>query len=218
MAAVANQFIIRQVDPTSSRFLYSANLWDVATRNGFWSAADGLLDFLVTYAPKRAHSAYATRRVWRVLSVVAPSLQLPAETDAYASDYPFSVRAERLLSPQDLMDLQRDHYENTPYDLTQGLAAGPYGDPNRFDMTPVDNLTFTDMLQGSYERSISLFRTSYSFVSQPRAHVPDLLSLLWFGVYAPSASSYAPFYVASEVVPTPYSRYEDVHGIDALCV
>lgn len=47
---------------------------------------------------------------------------------------------------------QRDHYEGTQFDLTKGIQAGPYGDPNRFDSTPVDNLTRTDILQGSYER------------------------------------------------------------------
>ena len=30
MAAIANQFIIRHVDPSSPDFMYSANLWDVS--------------------------------------------------------------------------------------------------------------------------------------------------------------------------------------------
>lgn len=33
LTVVANQFIIREVDPTSDKFLYSANLWEV--RSGF---------------------------------------------------------------------------------------------------------------------------------------------------------------------------------------
>jgi dipeptidase len=206
VSVIANQFVIRQVDPHSNQFMYSANLWDVARRCGFWNEALGPLDFLLTYAPKRAHSPYATRRVWRVFNLVAPSLAIPAETDSYASNYPFSVKPEKILSPQDVMDIQRDHYEGTVYDLTQGLAAGPYGDPNRFDMTPVDGLTFEQLIQGSYERSISLFRTSYSFVATPRKNVPDILALMWFGQYAPSSTSYAPFYVSSQVVPPTHSR------------
>mmetsp|Transcript_4731 Transcript_4731/g.6492 ORF Transcript_4731/g.6492 Transcript_4731/m.6492 type:complete len:670 (+) Transcript_4731:1-2010(+) len=207
VAVVANQFIIKEVDPASDKFLYSANLWEVAERNGLWSKEKGLLNFLCTYSPRRAHPTYTIRRVWRVLSLVAPSLQLPAVTDPYMLDYPFSVKAERVLTPQDLMDIQRDHYEGTPFDLTKGVAAGPYGDPNRFDVAPqpADNLTLVDVIQGSYERSISLFRTSYSFVAVCR-EVPDHLALLWFSQYAPSSSSYAPFYVAAEFVPVPYSR------------
>ena len=101
---------------------------------------------------------------------------------------------------------QRDHYEGTDYDLTQGIQSGPYGDPNRFDSTPVDNLTREDILQGSYERAISLFRTSYSIVAVARSNIPDSLALLWLCQYAPSSSSYAPFYLASTTVPTPYSK------------
>jgi dipeptidase len=52
-----------------------------------------------------------TRRVWRIFSLVAPSLDLPGHTDYYGNDYPFSVKTEKLLTALDLMDLQRDHYE-----------------------------------------------------------------------------------------------------------
>lgn len=189
---IANQFIIRAVDRSSGRFLFSDNLWEVASRQGFWAPEKGPLDFLLTYAPKRAHSPYATRRVWRVFNLVAPSLILPGDTDPYASNYPFSVKVEKRMDVADVMTVLRDHYEGSVYDLTQGLAAGPYGDPNRFDAAPTaeNGLTFTELIQGSYERSISLFRTSYSFVAPSRASVDDSLSLLWFAQHAPSGSSY----------------------------
>jgi dipeptidase len=65
-----------------------------------------------------------------VQSLVAPSLGLDPETDMLGSTYPFSVKVEGApLGPEDLMRLQRDHYEGTPYDLTQGPGAGPFGDP-----------------------------------------------------------------------------------------
>lgn len=185
--------------------MYSANIFDVAKRMGFWDPSQGPLDFLKAYAPPRAHSPYATRRVWRVFQIAAPSVILPGDTDPKALNYPFSVKVDRKLTAQDVMNMNRDHYEGTQYSLTEGLAAGPYGDPNRYDMAPVGNLTYADVLQGSYERSISLFRTSYSFVAQAR-QVPDTLARLWFSQYAPATSSYAPFYVASEHVPKQYSR------------
>lgn len=150
---IANSFIIREIDPDSDDFMHSTNMYDVAERNGLWTKASGKkLDFLPTFAPKRSHPEYSTRRQWRVLSQVAPSLNLPGETDAYANDYPFSVKAERVLTPEDLMAFNRDHFEGTPYDLTQGIAAGPYGDPNRFDGALNDNMTIIDLLNGGYER------------------------------------------------------------------
>lgn len=56
--------------------------------------------------------------------LAAPSLKLPSETNDFGDDYPFSVKPDYLLSARDLMRYQRDHYEGTPYDLTQGLAGG----------------------------------------------------------------------------------------------
>jgi dipeptidase len=185
--------------------MYSSNLWEVAKRNGLWKEEDGLLDFLPVYSPQRAHSAYATRRIWRIFNLVAPSHILPPNTDAYANDYPFSIKSERKLSPQDVMEIQRDHYEGTVFDLTEGVAAGPYGSPDRFDWAANGNMTFAEALSGSYERAISLFRTSYSFVAVPRPSVPDVLALLWYGQYAPSSSSYAPFYLAASTPPKPYT-------------
>jgi len=84
----------------------------VAERNNLWSRASGeKLDFLAVYGVQRSHPEYATRRVWRALSLLAPSLNLPAETDGYGSDYPFSVKAEKVVTPEVLMGIFRDHYE-----------------------------------------------------------------------------------------------------------
>ena len=47
-----------------------------------------------------------------------------------------------------------------------GLAGGPYGDPNRFDVAATEGMTMMDVMQGEFPRTISLFRTSYSFVAQ----------------------------------------------------
>lgn len=44
--------------------------------------------------------------MWRVFTLVAPSLKLSPFTDPYMMDYPFSVKPERILTPQDLMDIQ----------------------------------------------------------------------------------------------------------------
>lgn len=104
------------------------------------------------------------------------------------------------------MRYQRDHFEGTPYSTTQGLAGGPYGDPNRWDQAPVGNLTFVDIQQGEFPRTMSMFRTSYSVVNQARKHVPNLLSLTWVCQYAPDSSTYTPIYVASELLPLPFIR------------
>lgn len=83
--------------------MYSDNLWAVALRNNLWKESDGLLNFQTTYGMPRAHATYATRRVWRVFNLVAPSLKLdPEPHDHWGSNLPFSVKAERKLSPEDI--------------------------------------------------------------------------------------------------------------------
>jgi len=62
-------------------------------------------------------------------------------------------------------------------------------------------MSFNEAISGSFERSISLFRASYSFIAQPRAFKPKELALVWFGPYAPSFTVYMPIYVAATVLP-----------------
>jgi len=209
VTAVANQFVIRTVDPKrrGKDLLYSDNIFEVAKRAGFWNGK-GPLDFTSTYAPPRAHAPYATRRVWRVFNLVAPSLNIPSHTDPLATNYPFSVKTEELLTPQDLMAINRDHYEGTEFDLTKGLAAGPYGDPTRFDPAPVDGMVMKEVLNGSFERPIAMFRTSTSVVSEARGSMPrEIGARIWLSQYNPSSSSYLPVYPsASGSLPAAYTR------------
>ena len=104
-------------------------------------------------------------RQWRVLSLGAPSLNLlPSSGSALSAyhehpdeayvpvTYPASVAVERLFSVQDMMSLQRDHFQGTRFDLEQGLASGPYGDPNRYDQAVQPDLTREQLVDGEYER------------------------------------------------------------------
>jgi dipeptidase len=133
ISIVANGFVIREVDPNNEDFMFSANMWDVAHRKGWWSESDGLLDFKTTFGAVRSRPNYSNRRVWRILSLAAPSANLPADVDPEGDELPFSVKVDSKLAPADLMRYQRDHFEGTPYSTTEGLAGGPYGDPNRYE-------------------------------------------------------------------------------------
>ena len=140
-------------------------------------------------------------RLWRVLSLGAPDLNLPAETNAYADDYPFSVpvtRPQGKFSANDLMWMQRDHFEGTKFSTAEGLASGPYGDPNRFDLWTVGNMTIWEANEGEFPRTISLFRTSYSFVAEPRKNIPEMFARMWFCLYAPDMSTFTPVYIQAK--------------------
>lgn len=64
----------------------------------------------------------------------------PYYTDIFEANYPFSVKPERKVTAQDFMAIHRDYYgenpwfpgsESTEFDMTKGLAAGPFGSPTR---------------------------------------------------------------------------------------
>ena len=217
IAAVANQFVIRTVNTSNTEdFMASANLLEVAERAGLWdAAADGPhVDFTAAFSMDRGHlSPYATRRVWRVMDLAAPSLQLPSATTTFADDYPFSAPVDAPLAVADILAMNRDHYEGTAYDMTKGLASGPYGDPSRFDPGQTHGLGYgageaiDDAVawQGKFERAISIYRCSYSWVGQARPHVHDGLGVVWFGQYAPHASQYVPIYMGGSKVPAAFA-------------
>ena len=181
-------------------FMASSNIFTLGEEYGFYdSKSDKPFCFYEVYAP--ADSFYNRRREWRALSLVAPSLNL----DPYAERYPFSVKPDKKLSVQDLMAIKRDHYEGTEFDLTQGMAAGPFGNPNRY-ATP-NAVKPEDRKNLDWERAISMFRCSYSFISQARSWLPDPIGgVLWFGEDAPHSTCYIPFYCQITEVPESFSE------------
>ncbi len=147
ITVVANCFVIGEINlDDSNNFLASPNIYTVAERNNLWSASSGKpFNFLQVYSMKGGLGGMGfacTRRVWRVFTLAAPSLNsiFSPYTDGYGSfgfgpngdkPYPFSVKPDRLLSARDIMEMNRDQYEGTIFDVTKGPDAGPFGDPMR---------------------------------------------------------------------------------------
>ena len=84
------------------------------------------------------------------------------------------------------------------------LPASPFGDPSRYDASPGTEINDSGLTQavideGGFERAISMFRTSYSVVSQtrPNAATPLAKSVVWVSQYAPHAGVYTPVYISS---------------------
>jgi hypothetical protein len=67
-------------------------------------------------------------------------------------------------------------------------------------------MTVLQANEGEYPRSISLFRTSYSFVAEPRDGIDDIFQRMWFTQYAPDSASYTPIYIASDKLAKPFIK------------
>jgi dipeptidase len=117
--------------------------------------------------------------------------------------YPFSVKPDEKINAQDIMAINRDHYEGTEFDLTKGLEAGPFGTPNRYPTPGSQNP------EGSagWERAISLFRTNFSTVVVARKDMPSWVGgLTWFAYDAPHSSCYFPIYAGITELPESFAK------------
>ena len=96
----------------------------------------------------------------------------------------------------------RDHYEGTDIDMTQGVDAGPYGNPNRWRPMgwEVDGQNYT------WERPISTQQTGFSMVTQSRKWLPDAVGgLTWYGLDDTWFTCYVPLYCGIEAIPESYA-------------
>lgn len=193
----ANQFRIRDVVKGNPNMMYSSNIFSVAQKKGWWKPSDGPLDFARVYGNgERKYPYHALRRVWRAESLVAPSLNLPAWVDGpFTRAYPFTVKPDKKLSVQDLFKIYRDHYEGTEFDLTKGIAAGPFGNPSRLDGSSPN-------VKGHFERAIDVIDCGYTYVVQCRSWLPNEVGgVTWYGANRPGTSVFMPFYVGANTLP-----------------
>eukprot|EP01038_Epipyxis_sp_PR26KG_P009867 gene9867-13274_t len=223
ITAVANQFVITTINLEDKvNFMASSNIHEVAIRNNLWTPESSKpFNFALIYGVDRHSSGFAcTRRVWRVLTLAAPSL-LPTfsgytdgmGTFGFGADgkepYPFSVKVDKPLTVQDIMNMNRDQFEGSAFDMSIGLEAGMFGDTMRFPPSSkyrdnVNGISSAEYNAGlGFERPISLWRTAYSTVAQARGNFPDAIgAVTWVAQNAPHFSSFVPVYASSTKTPS----------------
>lgn len=202
----ANQFRIREIRRGTKDMMHSSNIFDAAESMGWWKPEDGPLDWTAVYGDGEFHHPYySLRRVWRAQSMVAPSLNLSAWVNGpNTRAYPFAVKPDDKMSVQDVFAIHRDSYQNTDFDLTRGMAAGPFGDPTRFEGGSEATMSQEDKgaVPGAFERAINIYRCAYAYVSQTRADLPDVIGgVTWLGLDRPATAALMPFYAGALALP-----------------
>jgi dipeptidase len=199
MFVAANEFRIRTVQAGNPDQMFSKNLIPGVKKVGWVPADATTVDWLsAVSAGEYGHPYYSLRRVWRVFDRVNPDLGFSpwVNNGGYTTDYPFSIAPREKLTLADVFALYRDHYEGTQFDLTRGIAAGPYGDPNRFigPYDPLQNNISNAPIYGAWERAISIFYQGYVYVAQTRPGAPDLTKgICWYGPDVAYTTCFAPF-------------------------
>jgi len=186
---------------------YSENVISLAVEKGYYDPASGEpFVFHEVYGPSTPKNLrWADARVWSILRRVAPSANLKADYHRAvegAEPYPLWVKPDEKLSLADVMELMRDHYEGTDFDMTKGIDAGPFGSPYRW--RPLNWMV--DSVEYAWERPVSTQQVGFTFVSQSRSWLPDPVGgVLWYGVDDSYTTCYVPLYCGINAVPESYA-------------
>ena len=174
--------------------LFSEDVVDVAVEQGFYDPASGKpFNFSDAYHPPTSRTKKGcAMRVWSMLRRAAPSLELSPDYHRGvegAERYPLSVEPEKKLAVSDIFSLLRDHYEDTPYDMTKCEGSGIYASP----------------YIARSERAISIPGTAFSIVTQSRASLPDPVGgIVWYSPDDTFFACYTPLYCGTRAVPKAY--------------
>ncbi len=183
--------------------LYSPDVISFARKQGLYDGADRDFDFSRTYAVTDLGALRGCdARVWAYYNKFLPKgsadAWLPWITRGEGEVMPLWVKPSRPVSADDLKWMMRDHFEDTPLDMTSDPGAGPYKVPYRWRTLTykVDGKTYT------HERAIATQQTGFSFVSNMRAdRHPAMRGVLWFGVDDANTCVYIPVFNSNSVVP-----------------
>jgi len=207
VSAHANQARIHQF-PLDDRenCLYAEDVISFAKEKGYFEGEDKDFSFADAYAPLDYGALrFCEARVWCMFQRVAPSLNLTTDyvkgVDG-ADPIPLWIKPDKKLSVRDVMQLMRDHFEGTEFDLSTDFGAGPYALPYRWRPLTwkVDDREYLN------ERATSTQQTGFSFVSQSRSWLPDSIGgVLWFGVDDTYSTVYIPMYCCMNKIPKSYA-------------
>ncbi len=186
--------------------VYKHDVISFARRKGYFNGKDAEFSFSDTYAPLDFGSArFCEARVWSMFKSVNAGM---AKYENYAMGYDFSermplyIKPERKLTVQDLMSFKRDYLQETDYDMSRDVGAGPFGKPYRWR-------PLTWKYEGKtyfHERTTATQQTAFSYIAQLRGNLPDPIGgILWFGVDDTNTTVYIPMYAGMKRVPESFT-------------
>jgi len=175
--------------------IYSVDIISFARSRGYFNGKDEDFSFSQAYAPMNFTAArFAELRVWSMFHMVNGQMAEywnAANGKDSALRLPLYVKADRKLSPHDLISFKRDYLQNTELDMSKDAGAGPFGLPYRWRP-----LTWTyEGQEYLNERTTVTQQTGFSFVAQLRSWLPSHIGgIYWFGVDDVGSSVHVPFY------------------------
>lgn len=199
----ANEPRIRKVNlKDKENVKCSKDLIKFARKRGYFTGKDEDFSFADAF---EKHDAGTRRgcdgRVWSYFNRFAPekAKDMFAWVDFRSNEpMPLYIIPEKKISLAGMQDAMRDVFQDTPYDMTKDVGAGPNHVPYRWRPMEfeVDGKTYC------HERAIGTQQTGWSFVAQTRDNLPDKVGgVLWFGTDDTNTTVYMPMYCGMTEVP-----------------
>jgi dipeptidase len=235
----ANTVRVGEIDLKDKKnFLGAKNLEEFAVEKGLYDPdKDGAFNLAKVYGAqtgKIRHGIpapeYDRRRIWRGISLLAPSLGLKPEESWDPDYFPVFVKPDEKLTPKDFLELFKDYYQGTPYDhygvnkhkYRSTVSAMRTGrgvtdedeaqvDEPRFEIN--ENRQYQLAPIWGKERIIGTPRAVTTWCVQLRSWMPDPVGgLIWASVGEGATTPHIPFYSCVKQTPKPYTtgKQDDV--------
>jgi len=205
----ANTHRIEQLNLDDPRnFMGSRNLIEFAVEHDLYDPKSGEpFSAMKTYGVQTGKAYgeiptpnYDRRRIWRGISLLAPSTKLDPEEPTWT--YPLFVKPDCKLTPKDLLNVLRDHYKGTKYDhYSKNQRQYRYSERHldekrQYQLSPSWNR----------ERIIGISRSIANWVAQLRSWLPNPIGgVLWGGLAAAWANAHIPWYAGITKTPAAYN-------------
>ena len=186
--------------------VYAEDVITLARELGYFNGKDADFSFRDAYCPIDFENVrYADARVWSFFRHHYDEAEMDKYLPYLNGDFdkcdhlPLWIKPDKPLSLRDLQEDMRDHFENTPLDMTADMTAGPWGMPIR----PLP-MHFRDTNGVSYfrERPIATQQSGFTMTCQMRSWLPDDVGgVVWFNCDDADMVAYVPLYCCITQVP-----------------
>lgn len=205
ISAHANQSRIHKFDLKDKKnVMYSKDVITFARQKGYFKGKDADFSFSAAYSPADfGTQRFCDARAWTLFNRFVDGMEryvdfVDGKHVGNSEVMPLYFKPKHLIELPEVMDAMRDHYENTPFDITKNAGAGVNGAPYR--PSPL-----TWEYQGKKyfnERPVSTHQASYVVVAQLRGSLPNAVGgVLWFANDEANTTPFVPIYCSLTQVP-----------------
>ncbi len=205
ISAHANQSRIHKFDLKDKKnVMYAKDVIKFARQKGYFNGKDADFSFSATYSPADFGSQrFCDARAWSLFNHFVDGMDkyvdfVDGKHIGSSEVMPLYFKPKAPLELSDVMRAMRDHYEDTPFDITNNAGAGTNGAPYR-----PSPLTWEYKGKKYFnERPVSTHQASFVIVAQLRGNLPNAVGgVLWFANDEANTTPFVPIYCSLTKVP-----------------